>query len=230
MSKMNLTWTTTLRKQENKFSCIRSDKNPFFTKLGDNGKSKVEHGLMDKDNIIFEAIGATEELNAFIGFAREFVQEDEKLIPIADKLRKIQLVLIDAVDIVNSIPPKAAPLKGKTLREPTSVAKITSGDISELEALIAHYGTLLPQVERFIVPGGGKASTALRVAKEVCRRCERAMVTVFKDVGGDKNILIYINRLSSYLSQAARVSAKFANRPESIYKPPIKDPNIANQS
>lgn len=87
-----------------------------------------------------------------LSFAREFVQEDEKLIPIADKLRKIQLVLIDAVDIVNSIPPKAAPLKGKTLREPTSVAKITSSDISELEALIAHYGTLLPQVERFIVP------------------------------------------------------------------------------
>lgn len=49
------------------FFCRSADKNPLFTKLGDNGKSKIYHAELHKNHVIFEAIGVTEELSACIG-------------------------------------------------------------------------------------------------------------------------------------------------------------------
>ncbi|EEB14311.1 methylmalonic aciduria protein, putative [Pediculus humanus corporis] len=195
------------------------DKYAVSTKVADNGKNKIKTGDLRKNHIICEAIGVTEELSACIGLAREYVLEDEKLRPVAEKLRKIQLVLIDAVEIINRLQAKESRLDSSKIPELTKSAEITCGDIADLEALIAHYGTFLPQIEKVLVPGGGKASAALHVARASCRRCERVLISVFKDADNGKNILAYINRLSSYLFQAARISAKFANRPESIYKP-----------
>lgn len=77
--------------------------------------------------------------------------EDEKLLPLAEKLRKIQLVLIDATDIVSNL--KADESSSiVTSQEIFTTDKITNGDITELETLISHYGTLLPPMEKVVVP------------------------------------------------------------------------------
>jgi len=54
------------------------------------------------------------------------------------------------------------------------------------------------------LPGGTTAASALHLARTICRRSERLLVSLMKKEKIDKNILIYLNRLSDLLFVAAR--------------------------
>jgi cob(I)alamin adenosyltransferase len=74
-----------------------------------------------------------------------------------------------------------------------------------LEEVIDRLGAELPELRRFILPGGSDAGARLHVARAVCRRVERAVVEL--EDGGEVvagEILAYLNRLSDYLFVAAR--------------------------
>ena len=73
---------------------------------------------------------------------------------------------------------------GSCLATPASSARKSHIDIIpalnkrhtvELEGWIDEYSSHLPPLENFILPGGGKTSASLHVARAVCRRAERSV-------------------------------------------------------
>src|SRR5690349_15768005 len=80
-------------------------------------------------------------------------------------------------------------------------AAVTPEDVARLESWIDTLEAELPPLRRFILPGGSPAGATLHVARTVCRRAERAIVDL---EGLDRDLLVYVNRLSDLLFVMAR--------------------------
>jgi cob(I)alamin adenosyltransferase len=75
-----------------------------------------------------------------------------------------------------------------------------------LEKAIDRLNEKLEPLRSFILPGGTPASAWLHLARTVCRRAERAVVTLMNSEKVNPHALIYLNRLSDFLFVLARVA------------------------
>ena len=143
---------------------------------------------MRKDDPRIDAYGTVDELNACIGVARASWPESS----IDDDLAAIQADLFDL---------------GAQLASPGSdrFTGVPEARVTELEIAIDRMETELSPLKSFILPGGSLPAAHLHVARTVCRRAERLLVTLGEGVQ-------YLNRLADYLFVAAR----FANAEEGI--------------
>jgi len=91
-------------------------------------------------------------------------------------------------------------------------AAVGDADVTRLEALIDRFEAELPPLTRFILAGGAPAGAALHVARTVCRRAERRIVSL--QPAADTLIVRYVNRLSDLLFVLARVVNRRAGVPE----------------
>ncbi|XP_008519132.2 corrinoid adenosyltransferase MMAB isoform X1 [Equus przewalskii] len=182
----------------------------IYTKTGDKGFSSTFTGeRRPKDDQVFEAVGTTDELSSAIGFAMELIAE--KGHPFAEELQKIQCSLQDI---------------GSALATPRSSAReahlrhtaFEAGPILELEQWIDKYSSQLPPLTEFILPSGGKSSSALHLCRAVCRRAERRVVPLVQMGETDANVAKFLNRLSDYLFTLARYVAMKEGNQEKIYK------------
>ncbi|XP_063804938.1 corrinoid adenosyltransferase MMAB isoform X2 [Pseudophryne corroboree] len=182
----------------------------IYTKTGDKGYSSTYTGeRRPKDDLVFEALGATDELSSALGLAREFCLDAS--LQCVSQLEKIQCML---QDIGSNI---ATPLS--SARDSHKVRTTFSADpVQELERWIDEYTLQLPPLASFILPSGGKASASLHVARAVCRRAERVTFKLLQLEEADPNVGKYLNRLSDYLFTLARFVAKAEGRPETIYR------------
>ncbi|XP_053555807.1 corrinoid adenosyltransferase MMAB [Bombina bombina] len=181
----------------------------IYTKTGDKGFSSTYTGeRRPKDDLVFEALGATDELSSAIGLAREFsLDADHRFV---SELEKIQCMLQDVGSNI------ATPLS--SARESHKArTSFSSEPIQELEQWIDKYTAELPPLANFILPSGGKTSAALHVARGVCRRAERIVFKIIQTGEADPNTGKYLNRLSDYLFTLARHAAKTEGRTEAIY-------------
>ena len=90
---------------------------------------------------------------------------------------------------------------------------VSEADIQRLEGWIDQYESGLPPLRRFILPGGGPAGAHLHFSRTICRRAERAVVSLGVDQV-DARLLVYVNRLSDLLFVLARVVNHGAAQPE----------------
>uniref|UniRef100_A0A8C2SMJ0 Corrinoid adenosyltransferase MMAB n=1 Tax=Capra hircus TaxID=9925 RepID=A0A8C2SMJ0_CAPHI len=142
-------------------------------------------------------------------FAMELIAE--KGHPFVEELQKIQCSLQDV---------------GSALATPRSSAReahlkhatFEVGPILELEQWIDRYSRQLPPLTAFILPSGGKSSSALHFCRAVCRRAERRVVPLVQTGETDANVVKFLNRLSDYLFTLARYTAMKEGNPEKIYK------------
>ena len=74
-----------------------------------------------------------------------------------------------------------------------------------MEAWIDAAGAVCPALRNFVLPGGSAGASHLHVARTVCRRAERRVVTLSSEAEVDTGIVRYLNRLSDYLFAAARL-------------------------
>ena len=63
----------------------------------------------------------------------------------------------------------------------------------------------MPPLEEFIIPGGSEISARLHLARSICRRAERDLISLNNTEKLSTVIIKYVNRLSDYLFVLARL-------------------------
>lgn len=172
----------------------------IYTRTGDKGDTGLGDGSrIDKDHVRIEAIGTIDELNSILGMIlANDITED-----ISICLNKVQHHLFDL---------------GGELCIPGHNA-LDETYITYLEATLDNFNENLPMLKEFILPAGGKATSACHLARSVCRRAERRVVTLAKDETVSPFSLSYLNRLSDLLFVIARVLARAENGSEVLWQP-----------
>jgi cob(I)alamin adenosyltransferase len=168
----------------------------IYTKTGDTGDTGLfGGGRVPKDDDRVEAYGDVDELNAVLGLARAIEplpRLDEILVPIQRDLFSIGALL-------------ATPDLEK-MHKHLAKANIDEHRIRALEHAIDECDKELEPLKAFIVPGGSRKGAVLHVARTVCRRAERRVVHLQRDVEIPSLVVIYLNRLSDLLFTLARVA------------------------
>ena len=174
----------------------------IYTRTGDRGTTSLMNGQrVSKAHLRVETYGSIDELNSAIGVVLAEVQS------YSSKL-KAELVRIqnDLLEIGSALAnPKA---KGLNYLEKR---------VKEFEKLIDYMTQKLPPLVNFILPGGGKAGSLLHLARAISRRVERKIVALNTKEKTDKNIIIYVNRLSDLLFTMARFANFKEKKKETIW-------------
>jgi len=159
-------------------------KKSIVTKKGDAGYTYVCSGeKLRKDDLRIEAVGTIDELSSFMGMAKSMV-EDKNLRDILEKLQRDLLILGTQISGLNS-----KKLKRKITSRHT---RYLEGKIEELEKKFSF--------ENFVLTGDDLVSSTLHVVHTVARRLERRVVALKnKTEFEDKNVLVYLNRLSDLI-------------------------------
>ncbi|MFA6166692.1 MAG: cob(I)yrinic acid a,c-diamide adenosyltransferase [Gemmatimonadaceae bacterium] len=176
----------------------------IYTRTGDEGDTGLfGGGRVSKDHPRVEAYGDIDELNAVLGQARSIdmmPRIDEVLAPIQRDLFAIGALL-------------ATPDLAK-MHEQLAKARISDERIAQMERSIDDGEAELEPLKAFIMPGGTPKAAALHVARTVCRRAERAVVRLQRDVEVPQVVIVYLNRLSDLLFVLARVANRRAGAGE----------------
>lgn len=166
----------------------------LYTKTGDGGETGLfGGGRVPKDDRRVAAYGDVDELNAAVGLARAL--EPAELA--AELLLSVQR---DLFAIGGQL---ASPDPAKVAK---ALTKAALGDdrVAALEQAIDRAEAGLGPLTGFILPAGTPKASALHLARTVCRRAERSVVTLAKHASVPPTILVYLNRLSDLLFVLAR--------------------------
>lgn len=161
----------------------------IYTKKGDEGMTSLLRGQrVKKNDPVIQASGTIDELNAFIGLVGNGVPSSQK-----EVIEKIQSRLFALGAELSSI------------ENPTNdIPKLREEDIGWLEKTIDEIDGELPALKHFILPAGSLPVVYCHLARTVCRRAERNLVTLLESHAIEPRILAFINRLSDYMFVLAR--------------------------
>jgi cob(I)alamin adenosyltransferase len=172
----------------------------IYTRTGDQGTTGLGDGSrVAKDSARIEAIGAVDELNSQLGvLLAEQLPE-----PVAAALIEIQHDLFDL---------------GGELSIPGHTS-VTPQHIERIEHLLDLHNTDLPPLKDFILPGGSRAAALAYVARVVCRRAERRVVSLAQSELVNAPARIYLNRLSDLLFVFCRTLNRAAGGSDVLWQP-----------
>ena len=161
----------------------------IYTRTGDKGTTGLGDGSrVDKDNLRVETFGTVDELNSLIGLVLTSDLGDG----VRACLTRTQHELFDLGGELC--------MPGYTL--------IPEACVDQLETDLDHFNEDLPPLKDFILPGGSEPAARCHLARTVCRRAERLMVSLAKVEDINEASLRYLNRLSDLLFVLARVLAR----------------------
>ena len=160
----------------------------FYTGKGDKGLSVVGKKKYPKDSPIMEALGDLDELNSLLGVIRATAKKE---------LQKQLFLVQENLFIIQA---QIAWLMFKEFTSP----KLTKEKIQKMEQEIDAMEKKIKPERGFIIPGENELASWLDYARAVVRRVERSVVTLNKTHQLPRELLIYVNRLSSYLYALAR--------------------------
>ena len=166
-------------------------KSNLYTRTGDDGTtSLVDGSRIQKDSLRLEAYGTLDEFSSFLGVVLSHKGCPEE---IKGQMIKIQSLLFDFGAYLASPPSSEyARLEG------------VETELSELEGWIDALDEQTPKIRKFILPGGAEISAHCHVARAVCRRAERRILSLAAQEKVELTLMRYMNRLSDYLFIAAR--------------------------
>ena len=135
-----------------------------------------------KDDIRIEVSGEIDELNAHIGLLSTMVDND-----VTELLDEIQARLF---------------IVGATISS-SGIEGLSNVELARLEQEIDHLQAAIPSIDTFVLPGGCIKSAQSHVCRTVCRRVERRLVALSRDVDIDALTMRFLNRLSDYFFSLA---------------------------
>jgi cob(I)alamin adenosyltransferase len=181
--------------------------NRVYTRRGDAGQTSLAGGQrLPKNDLRIEAYGSVDELNSFIGLARESARELPELYEI---LGRVQHELFNLGSLLATMPEDLHPKQ----------ARITAADSEQLEREIDRMNEGLPPLRSFVLPGGSRLNAELHICRTVCRRAERVMVALDAQAPVDAAGLKYLNRLSDALFVWSRWASRQLGAPEILWEP-----------
>ena len=138
------------------------------------------------DGARMEAYGAVDELNAFVGTARALAEEitdrNGRVWPLVPFLLRVQHELFNFASVLEAVDP-AQP-------------GIGSAHVARLEQEIARTNHDLKAIHSFVLSGSGVLNGALHQCRAVCRRAERAALSLARQESVPPKAVQYLNRLS----------------------------------
>lgn len=169
------------------------------TRTGDDGTTGLADGRrLSKSTPRVQALGDVDELNSCLGLLRAESLPGE----VDTTIVELQQVLFDV---------------GAELSMPgTSV--ITERHAVEIDAAVQRFNAALPPLREFVLPGGGRAAALSHLARAICRRAERSLVSLgeAEAVNGASRVLL--NRVSDLLFVLARLLARESGQPETSWR------------
>jgi cob(I)alamin adenosyltransferase len=171
----------------------------IVTRTGDDGSTGLANGSrVPKDDARVEAMGAVDELNSALGVLLA------ERIP-ASIRKTLAPIQHDLLDMGGELA-----LPGHTL--------LDHGHVERLERVLEALNSKLPPLTEFVLPGGTRAAAAAHLARTVCRRAERRLVTLSRRDAVAPILLNYLNRLSDLLFVVARWLNREAGSPEPMWE------------
>jgi len=171
----------------------------IVTRTGDAGTTGLGDGnRVAKDAPRIEAIGAVDELNSTLGVLLAEALPDDARACLVD-------VQHDLFDL------------GGELSIPGYTA-VTHAHVERLETAVDAFNADLAPLKDFILPGGTRAAALAHVGRTVCRRAERALVTLAGSETVGDPARKYVNRLSDLLFVLARALNRSAGQPDVLWR------------
>ncbi|HET8897734.1 MAG TPA: cob(I)yrinic acid a,c-diamide adenosyltransferase [Rhodanobacteraceae bacterium] len=171
-----------------------------YTRTGDDGSTGLGDGSrVAKDAARVEAYGTVDELNSAIGMVLACSGVDAA---VRETLTQVQHDLFDL---------------GGELCIPGMVT-VQDADVTRLETTLDRFNAELPPLKEFILPGGGMAAATCHLARTICRRAERRVVSLRRESEVRLQPLHYLNRLSDLLFVLCRVLARADGHSEVLWQ------------
>lgn len=178
-----------------------------YTKTGDDGTSGLIGGTrVEKYDLRLESYGTVDELNSWIGLICS-----QKIDPTSRDL------LLSVQNNLFVIGARLATDLSKT--DLSAKLNLKAEEIAKLENEMDRILDQLPPMEHFVLPGGSNAISYCHLARTVCRRAERRVCQLAKEVSIPADLIKYLNRLSDYLFVLSRKIAVDEGIEEVQWKP-----------
>lgn len=186
----------------------------IYTKTGDSGQTGLWGGQrVSKDSLRVSAYGTADELNAVVGMACALLVPPHAAAdsPVAAALhapltRVQQELFVLGADL-------ATPGEG------TRIERVHERLIETMEQEIDQFEQELEPLRQFILPGGTLVAAQLHLARTVCRRAERLVVTLSEHEPLNPVVIPYLNRLSDWFFVVARLANARANVADVPWQP-----------
>ena len=98
-------------------------------------------------------------------------------------------------------------------------ARVTDAEVAQLEHEIDAMNAELKPLRSFVLPGGTRLNAELHVARTICRRAERALVTLARREEVPPEAERYLNRLSDALFVWSRWASHVQGVAEVLWEP-----------
>lgn len=175
----------------------------IYTRQGDEGLTSLSGGQrVPKNSLRVSAYGTVDELNSAIGVALSF-----------GLCEKLAVVLPTIQNELFHLGSDLSFLEEDKAKYP--VPQIQAQHVNQLEELIDELTAVVGPLQNFILPGGSPGSALLHVARTICRRAERDVITLAQEESIGAYAIQYLNRLSDALF----VMARFENHSRGVAEP-----------
>jgi cob(I)alamin adenosyltransferase len=200
--------------EEKTFDDPRLALNRIYTKRGDTGETSLAGGQrVPKDSLRIEAYGTVDELNACLGVVsitcHDALGRDPRIGLLSGIVRRVQHELFNLGSILATLPEDVHPKQ----------ARVTSAEVAQLEREIDAMNEDIPPLRSFVLPGGTRLNAELHVARTVCRRAERLLVSLARQESVPPEAIQYLNRLSDALFVWSRWVNHVLREPEVLWDP-----------
>ncbi len=178
----------------------------LYTRTGDDGTTGlIGGGRVPKDHARVSAYGEIDELNAVLGWCNCQLEQIQ-----VERVQYIQNTLFVIGAELAMMPTNTAS---------PSFVPIGEAEVERLESWIDESTDPVPPLRNFILPGGSEGGGRLHVARGVCRRAERVVITLASSEEVRPVIIRYLNRLSDLLFAWARETNHNQSQPEIPWEP-----------